>query len=401
MSNASRTSVVSGDELLERARALVPMLRARAVATERDRRISDDVMDALIAADLFRVAQPRRYGGFALDLEFLPRIAMELAAGCASTAWVYVTTATEQWILAGFPIEAQDDLWGRDPGTLACGSFAPAGKAVAVDGGFRLSGRWGFASGCDNVQWTMLGTILPPGGERTSAAPAFLLVPARDYSIDDDWFAIGLAGTGSKTLVLDDVFVPRHRSLGFAQLLSGDTPGGAAHGDPLYRMPMLAGVPASLVSVALGAAQGALDDYIEGARGRVTRGAVAGALNRMAEFATVQLRVAEAAASVDAARTILLRDLRAVLAQLRAGGAVTVADRITARRGHAFAAKLALAAIEALNAATGANGLSIDQPVQRAWRDVNAVARHISLNWDAVGTMYGQHVLGLEPKGQY
>jgi alkylation response protein AidB-like acyl-CoA dehydrogenase len=166
-------------------------------------------------------------------------------------------------------------------------------------------------------------------------------------------------------------------------------------------MPMLAGVPASLASVAVGAAQGALDAYVEATRGRVTRGAVAGALNRMGEFATVQLRVAEAAASVDAARTILLRDLRAVLAQLRAGGAVTVADRIAARRGHAFAAKLALAAIEALNAATGANGLSIDQPVQRAWRDVNAVARHISLNWDAVGTMYGQHVLGLEPKGQY
>ena len=132
-----------------------------------------------------------------------------------------------------------------------------------------------------------------------------------------------------------------------------------------------------------------------------TRGAIAGASNKMAEFATIQLRVADAAASADAAREILLRDVRACAQAMREGRAVTIDDRITCRRGQAFAVSLAIRATEALNASTGGLGLDLSNPVQRAWRDANAVGRHISMNWDAVGTMIGQSMLGLEPKGQY
>jgi alkylation response protein AidB-like acyl-CoA dehydrogenase len=164
---------------------------------------------------------------------------------------------------------------------------------------------------------------------------------------------------------------------------------------------MLCNIPSCLASVAVGAAFGALEDYLAGTSRRITRGAVAGASNRMAEFATVQLRVADAAASADAAREILLRDLRARVAAVRAGREVTIEDRITSRRGQAFAVSLAIRATEALNASTGGLGLDLSNPVQRAWRDANAVGRHVSLNWDAVGTMYGQMALGLEPKGQY
>jgi len=133
----------------------------------------------------------------------------------------------------------------------------------------------------------------------------------------------------------------------------------------------------------------------------VTRGAVAGGNAKMAEFPTIQLRVAEAAASVDAARTILLRDLRTVIETVHRGELISQEQRITSRRGQAFAVSLALRAAEALNASTGGQGLDLANPVQRAWRDVNAVGRHISMNWDAVGTMYGQLALGLEPRGQY
>ena len=156
-----------------------------------------------------------------------------------------------------------------------------------------------------------------------------------------------------------------------------------------------------LAATAVGAAKGALADYVEMIRVRETRGAVAGGQARMADFATIQLRLADAAAAVDAAETILFRDVGMVTRKARAGQPITIDDRIHCRRGHAYATKLAIEAVEALNASTGGNGLFLHTVVQRAWRDANAVGRHISLNWDTVGTMYGQHALGLEPRGQY
>ena len=148
-------------------------------------------------------------------------------------------------------------------------------------------------------------------------------------------------------------------------------------------------------------APGALDDYLDATSQRVTRGAVAGANSRMAEFATIQLRVADAAACSDAAREVLLRDLAARVRTANEGAEITVDDRIISRRGQAFAVSLALRAVDALNASTGGQGLALGNPIQRAWRDANAVGRHVSLNWDSVGAMYGQMALGLEPRGQY
>jgi alkylation response protein AidB-like acyl-CoA dehydrogenase len=229
----------------------------------------------------------------------------------------------------------------------------------------------------------------------------FLLVPSSDYQIDDTWDTVGLAGTGSKTLELNDAFVPSHRMLPFKDTCAGTSPGAAIHTNPLFRVPMLSSIASCLAATAVGAAQGALDSYLTATGRRLTRGAVAGGNNRMAEFPTIQLRVAEAAAAVDAAQTILLRDLRATMEMATRDGIASVEQRILVRRGQAFAVTLALQAIEALNASTGGQGLDISNPVQRAWRDVNAVGRHISMNWDAVGTMYGQAALGLEPRGQY
>jgi alkylation response protein AidB-like acyl-CoA dehydrogenase len=385
-----------------RVQALCPGIKARAAATERAARVSAESIDALREIGLYDIVKPRSFGGHEHDFDVLVDVNIELAKACASTAWVAGLLAAHQWLLASFPAEAQHDVWDRDPDALLCGSYAPAVKAVAVSGGYRLSGRWSFASGCDNSSWSFCAAFLPPNREGEPLSAAFLLVPAQDYVIDDTWHVVGLSGTGSKTLVLQDVFVPQHRVLTFAQSTSGRTPGAEVYADnPTFSIPMLCNIPSCLASVAVGAALGALEDYIEVTRSRITRGAVAGAYNRMAEFATVQLRVAEAAASTDAARELLLRDLRTMAHWARAGREITVEDRITSRRGQAFAVSLAIRASEALNASTGGLGLDLENPVQRAWRDANAVGRHISMNWDAVGTMYGQMALGLEPKGQY
>jgi alkylation response protein AidB-like acyl-CoA dehydrogenase len=382
--------------------ALAPRIKSAALATEQAATVPAASIEMLRGAGFFDIVKPKAFGGYEYDFDVLVDLNIELAKACASTAWVAGLLAGHQWLLASFPAEAQHDVWDRDPDAVLCGSYAPAAKAAPAPGGYRLSGRWSFASGCDNSTWAVCAALLPPRRDGEGPCPAFLLVPATDYAIDDTWHVIGLAGTGSKTLVLDDVFVPQHRVLTFAETTSGRTPGAQLYADnPTFAVPMLCYVPSCLASVAVGAALGALEDYVEATRTRVTRGAVAGAANRMAEFATVQLRVADAAAATDAAREVLLRDLRAVAQMARAGKEITVHDRITCRRGQAFAVSLAIRATEALNASTGGLGLDLTNPVQRAWRDANAVGRHISMNWDVVGTMYGQMALGLEPKGQY
>jgi alkylation response protein AidB-like acyl-CoA dehydrogenase len=392
----------SVDVLRDRVAALGATLLGRAAQVEIDRRVSKESIEALRAVGYFDLLKPRAFGGYEHDFSVLVDLNTDLAKWCASTAWVAGLLSAHQWLVASFPAQAQRDVWDNNPSALVCGSYAPVCKAEAVDGGYLISGRWSFASGCDCAQWSLCAAILPASAERGTPAPAFLLVPETDYRIEDTWHVIGLAGTGSKTLVLDKVFVPSHRALLFSETTSGNTPGARLYGHhPGFSIPMLSAIPSCLASVAVGTAQGALQDYLERTSRRVTRGAVAGAANKMAEFPTIQLRVADAAASCDAAKKILLSDLRDREATANSAQEITVEDRITSRRGQAFAVALAIRATEALNASTGGQGLDVSHPVQRAWRDANAVGRHISMNWDTVGTMYGQMALGLEPKGQY
>jgi resorcinol 4-hydroxylase (FADH2) len=389
-------------ELKSRLLGVRAQIESRALATEQACRVPAENIAALRAIGYFDIVKPARFGGYEHDFDVLVDVNIELAKSCASTAWVAGLLAAHQWLIASFPEAAQRDVWDDNPDAVACGSYAPAAKAVRAEGGWRLTGRWAFASGCDNAQWSLCAALLPSETDETKLAPAFLLVKANDYAIDNTWNVVGLAGTGSKTLVLNDVFVPAHRVLSFAETTSGQTPGARVYADnPAFSIPMLCNIPSCLASTAVGAAAGALDDYLARTSKRVTRGAVAGNNNKMAEFPTIQLRVAEAAASVDAARHTLLRDLADRAGSVRAGAPVSIEDRIISRRGQAFSVGLAIRAVEALNASTGGLGLDLGNPVQRAWRDANAVGRHISMNWDAVGTMYGQMVLGLVPQGQY
>jgi resorcinol 4-hydroxylase (FADH2) len=394
-------AIPTPEELIGRARELVPEIRELAPETERNRNLLPQIVERLREAEILRTCRPAEFGGFEYDCGVALQIALTISAGCASTGWTVNGAVSNGYSLAHWPIEAQHELWdgGGDPFTFAC--FAPTGTAVPVEGGYRLSGRWSFASGCDISSWGKLGAMITPSGDAAPKDGAFFLLPAGDYQIVDTWFVCGLSGTGSKDIIVDDAFVPAHRVLKFADTRAGTAPGAQHHRNPIYRMPLLIVGASLLASTAIGAARGALEAYLDMTTGRKTRGALAGGNLRMAEFATVQLRVAEAASAVEAAELILLTDIRNATETLRAGGEITIADRIRARRNQAYVTRLAVQAVEALNASTGGFGLHLENPVQRAWRDANAVARHVSLNWDAVGTMYGQHAFGLEPRGQY
>jgi resorcinol 4-hydroxylase (FADH2) len=396
-----RDAPTSPAELIERARDLVPEIRALAEETERNRTISPAIIAKIRDAELLRTTRPKEFGGFEHDAVVALEIALVISAACASTGWA-VNGALSNGISFGhYPIETQRELWGGGGDPFTCACFAPTGSAVPADGGYRLRGKWSFASGIDHASWIRLGAFITPPGVAPPHDGAFFLLPTTDVEIEDNWFVYGLCGTGSKNVVVADAFVPAHRVLPFAATRSGRGPGTHYHNNPLYRLPLLVLGASMLASTAVGAAKGALADYLEMTSGRTTRGALAGGGLAMAEFATVQLRYAEAAAAAEAAELILTTNLRRAMEKLRGGDEITVADRIRARRDQAYATKLALQAVEALNAATGGAGLLLGNPIQRAWRDVNAVARHVSLNWDAVGTMYGQHAFGLEPRGQY
>ncbi|WP_436764243.1 acyl-CoA dehydrogenase family protein [Streptosporangium sp. V21-05] len=388
-------------EFADRIGVIAAAARARAEQTERDRRVPDTTVAELRDAGFFKLVQPQAFGGHERDFDELVRHILTLSAACPSTGWTCGLFAAHQWLLAGFDRRAQHDVWDDDPDARMCGSYAPSGVARLDGDGYRISGAWSFASGSDTATWAVCASFLPtPEGVR--GAPAFFLVPATDYTLQDDWHVAGLSGTGSKTLVLDDVFVPAHRLLPLSDAMAGTTPGAALNShNPGFGIPMLCHIPSCLAAVAVGAAAGALDDFQHLAGTRQTRGALAGAGSRIAGFATVQLRVAEAAASVDSAKDLLLRDLRRRVETVRAGHEISVEERILSRRGQAFAVSLAVRAVEAVNGATGGQGLALANPIQRAWRDVSAVSRHISLNWDAVGTMTGQAALGLSPQGQY
>lgn len=385
-------------ELLRRAETIAAVARERAVETEKARQVSADLVGMMRDADLFKIMQPRAYGGYEFGYDVFVEVVATIASGDGSTGWVYSLGAVHQWLIACYPQDAQQEVWGKDPGAIAAVSYAPTGKAVQASGGYRVSGRWSFASGCDNASWGILGGLIPVEG---GVKPGFFLVPKADYVIDDDWFTMGLCGTGSKTIVIDDAFVPSYRVATFADLLTGQGPGTKVNANLLYRQPMLAVVPNCLVGPALGMARGALRAFVEQVSGRTTRGAVAGGNNRMAEFATVQMRVAEATASIDAAQLMIHRDLRETSEAVEQGGQVDTAMRMRNRLTHTFATRLLTQAVDAVFLAAGGSALGLHHPVQRFWRDIHAASSHISLNWDAVSSMYGQHVFGLEPKGQY
>ena len=264
------------EELVGRARAMVAEIRALAEETERNRNVLPHVIDKIREAELLRTCRPKEFGGFEYDGETALRIAMTISAACASTGWAVNGAVSNGRSIAHFPIEAQREVWDRDEDPFTCACFAPTGTAVPADGGYVLNGSWSFASGVDASSWVKLGALITPAGADPPFEGAFFLLPVGDCEVVDNWFVCGLAGTGSKDIVVRNVFVPAHRVLLFSDARAGTAPGAKYHKNPLYRMPLLIHGASMLASTAVGAARGALDAYLETTRVRKTRGALAG-----------------------------------------------------------------------------------------------------------------------------
>jgi alkylation response protein AidB-like acyl-CoA dehydrogenase len=386
---AAPAAAMGREALLARARALVPILRERAVETEQLRRLPDETLRDFREAGLIGLMKPQKFGGPEVRMDLAMEVTAELARGDGSAAWVWVILTCHDPLAAFFPERAQEEFWA-DPEALMASSFAPTGKAEPVDGGYRLSGRWSYCSGIDAAGWVMLGAVTGMTGPVPQMA--YLLVPRGDFTVIDDWHVVGLRGTGSKSAVVDGAFVPAHRALNLADAAGGTAPGGKVHPSPLYRTPMMAFFPFFIASPAAGIARGGLEAFIAemNERQMATGGA-------MAKLPTVWLRIAEASALIDAADLLYKRSLRETMDLILAGETLSLEHRARSRRDQTYAIVLAKRAIELLVAVEGARGLRQDHPVQRAWRDLQAVSAHLVAGWDAPALTYGGVVLGEAP----
>jgi 3-hydroxy-9,10-secoandrosta-1,3,5(10)-triene-9,17-dione monooxygenase len=382
---------LSNEQALAAARALRPVLRERAPLAEAGRAIPDVSIQDLIATGLMRVMQPRGYGGSEVDWVGLIDIGSELARGCGSTAWNWSNWAVHHWMLAFWPLECQDEVWGPDPDVLIASSMVfPAGRATRVPGGYQLSGRWPFSSGVDPSAWNMLGGIVR--GEDGHEEYMMFLLPREDYRVIDNWNVMGLRATGSKDVEAKDVFVPAHRAVAVDATKGGaHHPGAGANPGPLFRIPIFATFPYMLTGIALGIAQGAYDDFIEGSRSRIAR--YSG--KSVADMTAVQIKIAEAAACLDNARLIMRHACQQAQALAERDEVPGLMTKAAWRRDGAFGANLCERAVDVLFKASGGGAIFDHHPLQRAFRDVHAATSHISMVWEAQATTFGRVALGL------
>lgn len=388
------TGTVTHDELVARAAALKPALRGRQRETERNRRVPDESIAELREAELYKILQPKRYGGFERDLWTFVACAAEIGAGCGSTAWVYATAAQHQWQIGMYDERAQAEVWGENRKAISASSYSPSGIAVPCDGGYRVTGRWLYCSGVLNSDWMILGARIAADKDSEPTGQGYVLIPKSDYDVEDNWDVVGLIGTGSSDVIVDDVFIPSWRLLTLEEALSGKPPGAAVNTGDLWKIPFFAAISICLCAPAIGMAQGALETYVEMLARRKTRGAALSQPQSMADFPTIQTRVAEASAAVDAAKMLVRRDCLEIHRAMAADRPLTEEERARNKGDLSYAARLARKATDLLYESVGGAGLSNDGLTQRYWRDVNAATKHISLNWDMCSTLYGRVALG-------
>lgn len=376
------------NQVLDRVRPLLPSIAGRTAETEDARRVPASTIAELATTGVFRMFQPKRYGGAeAHPLEFF-EVIRELSGACGSTGWVTSVLGVHPWQISLFDEQAQDEVWADDPDVLISSAYAPIGRMVRDGAGFRLTGRWSFSSGCDHAGWALLGALAPG----TSPDFVTILVPRGDYEVVDVWDTVGLRGTGSNDIVVEDVFVPEHRVLRNVEHVRLTGPGQRVNSGPLYRIPFGAVFTSAITSPIVGVVGGCLDDYVAAMRDR-TRGSLGG--GRFAEDQFAQVALARAASEVDAAILQMERNLRDLVASAT-DGTIPLELRLRARRDQVRATERTLEAVDLLFKTAGGQSLRRGNPIERAWRDAHAGSVHVANDVERALASYGRGLFGLD-----
>ncbi|MGO4203520.1 3-hydroxy-9,10-secoandrosta-1,3,5(10)-triene-9,17-dione monooxygenase oxygenase subunit [Rhodococcus sp. TAF43] len=377
-------------EVMRRIDALLPVLRERAQETEDLRRIPDESIKALQETGFFRLLQPKQWGGYEADPVTFYTAVRTLASACGSTGWVAGIIGVHNWHLALFDQQAQEDVWGQDTDVRISSSYAPMGAGVVVDGGYKVNGKWSWSSGCDHADWAMLGGPVIKDGRPVDFVT--FLIPRSDYTINDVWNVVGLRGTGSNDIVVEDVFVPTHRVLSFKAMNDHTAAGLAVNTAPVYKMPWGTIHPTTISSPIVGMAYGAYEAHVEH-QGKRVRAAYAGEKAKDDPFA--KIRIAEASSDIDAAWRQLSGNVADEYAHLLAGEEVPIELRLRARRDQVRATGRAIASVDRLFENSGATALTNGTPIQRFWRDAHAGRVHAANDPERAYVMFGGAEFGL------
>lgn len=376
-------------EAIVRARTLAPVVRQRAAIAETTRRQPPETIEDITDSGLLPLMVPKRWGGYELGFDTLVDTTLEIARADASAGWCYSLLVLHSWLVALLPYEAQQTVWHTGPEALVATSFQPAGKASPVTGGYLLSGNWDSSSGIDYAEWIILtGTLSDTTNEETSPIILFLL-PRQDCSVSDNWFVAGQKGSGTKSIEVNDVFIPQNHTMQLNDVLLGKVPGAEINPDPLYRIPLMAAFPAALVAPIIGAAWGAYEFWRDTSRDKYTLFTH----RQVASLSHQQIRLAETAAEVEAAETLLRRALEVI----QRGTSISLELRAYNRRNYAYAARLCVQAVERLYLNSGSSANYESNPLQRYWRDIHAMAAHAALNFDGAAEAFSRLELGLIP----
>ncbi len=376
--------------MLDAAHAISRRARELEAECAKARRVPQEIIDEFHRSGVLRVLQPKRFGGFEGELVDMIDIADIIGRGSGSAAWVYGVFTSHVLTLACFPEETQREIWDSHPTHVASSAYTP-GRMVREPGGYRVSGKWSYLSGIDHAQWCILLGEVDDGAGRPPTAYT-CLVPRVEVEIVDDWFVLGMAGTGSKSVVAENIFVPERRTIRFLDAIHGETPGVKVNPNPLYRCPRFSCGSYVLAAVVLGVATGFLDRFVDYAHTKRRRPATSGT---MADAPSMQLRLAESACEVDAARLMLRRNGIETLAELRRGAMLSEELRARNRRDNAFVAKLCVGAVNRLYAEAGAQAILETCPLLMPYRDIHSGAGQIALNFESSALTYGRIRMGL------
>ncbi|WBB78691.1 acyl-CoA dehydrogenase family protein [Micromonospora sp. WMMD882] len=390
------TQAPSRNELVQRATALVPLLQKHASWAEENRRMHDEVVEALAEAGMFRMRIPKRYGGYESDTRTQAEVTAELARGDGSVGWTMSVWTIPGWMVGLFPDEAQDEVFAtRD--VRVCGTLSPSAEATPTEGGYVVNGQWGFISGALHSHWQEI-IAMAPTPDGASMWPIMALVPMSDLQIVDDWHTAGMRGSGSVSTVARDVFVPQHRVLPLPLILQGQYASALNADSPMYRAPLLGVANASSVGTILGLARAARDTFFERLPNRKITYT---SYEKQADAPLTHLQVAEATLKMDQAEFHAHRLTTLVDDKSLTGEPWTLEERARSRADIGAVCELGKAAVDIFAMASGGSSIYTSAPIQRIARDVTTVNLHALMLPSTNYELYGRVLCGLEPNSLY
>jgi len=386
LSSKSAEAIPSREELIARARELVPLLKERADADERNRSIDPDTIRRMVEAGLFRVLQSRRWGGYELGQRTFAEVQMTLAEGDMSVAWVYGVVGLHALHLCLFDDRAAQDVWGEDSSLLVASPYMPGGVAKPVPGGYELSGRWAYSSGSDHCPWTFLGGTVEgdPKDYRS------FLLPRADAKLVDTWYTTGLAATGSQDVVVEKAFVPEHRTHKMIDGFLCQNPGAAVNTGPLYRMPFMLVFMRAITNGQIGALQSLVDLFSAYAKDKVFVG------SRTAKDPDAQLALADAVASIDEMKKVMFANFEIMDEYAERGETLPLELRHRFRFQSARTAERCIRLAEPLFQVSGGGGVYDRTNMGRIYRNMLTARQHAAAQYRMYGRTYGDKLLGGE-----